>query len=159
MFRQTFILILLIGAMLAMAGCIVVPVRSGAVNHRPDRRDSDHKTVVVAGPPVLFISSDDPDLIVIPGTYVYVIDESDDDVYFYGGVWWRFWSRSWYRSDSFRGKWVEVEVRHVPRQVTHLPSGWKNKRRNAPRAKWRDTRDHWKKWENDKHWEKKKWHR
>lgn len=159
MHRTTSLMAIMIGLVLGVTGCIVVPVK-GAVVHPKDRdaRDNRNTKVVRVSPPKVVVYSDDPDLIIIPGTYVYVID-GDDDVYFYRGVWWRTWRNSWYRAEVYHGAWIKIEVRDVPRPVSHIKADWKHRRKDAPRVRWNDTRRNWKRWEDDRHWEKKKWRR
>ncbi|MBF0559497.1 MAG: hypothetical protein HQL08_12045, partial [Nitrospirae bacterium] len=45
-------------------------------------------------PPVVFAAP--PELIVLPGTYVYVAPDIADDIFFYNGWWWRPWEGRWY---------------------------------------------------------------
>jgi len=40
-------------------------------------------------PPVVF--SAPPAAVVIPGTYVYALPDVPEDIFFYGGWWWRPW--------------------------------------------------------------------
>ena len=38
-------------------------------------------------PPIVFAAP--PEVVVLPGTYVYVVPDSDVDIFFYNGWWWR----------------------------------------------------------------------
>jgi hypothetical protein len=135
--------LLLLLSVLAMTGCLLTTSMNVTVRETP---------------PVVVVS-DDPELVVIPGTYVYWLDARDGDVYFYGGVWWRFWGQSWYRAETYSGSWVVIRVAEVPHPVAYLSSDWKQRRNEAPRVRWGETRSQWKGWENDRHWEKRKWKR
>ena len=54
-------------------------------------------------PVVRFVAP--PDVVVIPGTYVYMVPDNDVDVLFYQGYWWRPYEGHWYRSDDYNGPW------------------------------------------------------
>ncbi len=148
--------LLLLAALIVVLGNCVITTRSTVRASRPVTRTTT--TVKVVGPPVLVIHDDDPEMIVIPGTYVYWLD-GYDDVYFYGGYWWRPYQGHWYRARGYSGSWVSVHVNTVPRPVRHLPSGWRGRYHEAPRVRWHDTRVHYRTWERDRHWEKRKWRR
>ena len=45
-----------------------------------------------------------PEVVVIPGTYVYMVPDIDVDVLFYQGYWWRPYEGHWYRSGTIRGR-------------------------------------------------------
>ena len=47
-----------------------------------------------------------PNLVVIPGTYVYMIPDSDVDILFFQGYWWRHHEGNWYRSRDYKGRCV-----------------------------------------------------
>ena len=46
-----------------------------------------------------------PDVVVIPGTYVYMVPDIDVDVLFFQGYWWRPYQGHWYRSRDYKGGW------------------------------------------------------
>jgi hypothetical protein len=145
------ILLVAVGAAaLILTGCIVT-TRSSV----PRAVVRTETRVEVVDPPAVVVD-DDPALIVIPGTYVYWLD-GQDDVYFYGGVWWREWNGRWYRSSVYSGPWVMIEFGYVPQPVTHLPGDWRQHRYDAPRVQWYDTRNHWQGWERDRYWEQRRW--
>ncbi len=116
------------------------------------------RTAVRAHEPSAFMVADDSDLLVVPGTYVYWLN-GQDNVFFYGGVWWRQWEGNWYRADASSGHWGRVEMGSVPRPVTHLPSNWRMKNNEAPHVNWRSARTQWRAWEKDRYWEKHRWRR
>ena len=47
-------------------------------------------------PPLVFPAP--PQVVVLPETYVYVVPDIDEDVFFVDGWWWRPWQGRWYRS-------------------------------------------------------------
>src|ERR1700690_3493394 len=52
-----------------------------------------------------------PNVVVIPGTYVYMVPDIDVDVLFFQGYWWRPYEGHWYRSRDYKGSWRYVETR------------------------------------------------
>ncbi len=152
---KRIILLTGLAGMLVLTGCIITATASVPRTTVRPAPDDDDTNVRVVGPPAVVVV-DDPELVVIPGTYVYWLD-GQEGVYFYGGGWWRAWDGYWYRADVYNGQWVRVELGHVPHPVTHLPYGWHENRYDAPRVHWYDARNHWRGWENDKYWDKRKW--
>ncbi len=60
---------------------------------------------------------------------VYVVDDErcDDDVFRSDGVWWRLHGGYWFRSATWRGPWLVVDVRRVPERVLVVPARhWKH---------------------------------
>jgi len=111
-------------------------------------------------PPVLVFDGP-PHMVVIPDTYVYVVSDSDEDIFFYGGWWWRPWQGRWYRSHDYRSGW-----RHhpdIPSFYRDVPAGWRN---DYSRNRWKgrqwehrpipheQVEKNWNRWEKDRHWEK-----
>jgi hypothetical protein len=143
-------------AALLLSGCLITATANVPRVTVYTPPPEEHKTVVrVVEPPEVMVM-EDPELVVIPGTYVYWLD-GQDDVYFYSGGWWRSWNGYWYRADGYSGPWARIEMGRVPRPVTHLPGNWKQSHYDAPRVHWHETRNNWKGWENDRHWERQKW--
>ena len=64
---------------------------------------------------------------------VYYVRAGRNDVYRYGNTWYMNYNGDWYRAGTYRGPWVFVSYRSVPRQVWMVPARY---RRN-----WRDYRD------------------
>lgn len=150
MARRYLILIFVLLAAVLFSSCLIEATINASTKTKPAKTHDDKARVM------LVITLDNPELIVIPGTYVYWFWAGDSDVYFYGGVWWRFWGNAWYRSGNHKGGWVRVDVKIVPFAVRHLPSNWKSRQHGAPRVRWYDARDHWGKWERDHYWHNKK---
>lgn len=65
-----------------------------------------------------------PELIMLPGTSVYVAPDVDTDIFFYGGWWWRSWEGRWYRSHNYNSGWGHY--RNVPSFYRRIPSDWRN---------------------------------
>jgi hypothetical protein len=67
---------------------------------------------------------------------VYVVDDArcDDDVFRADNLWWRLRGGYWYRSASWRGPWMAVDVRRVPERVLVVPARhWKHHPRHDGR--------------------------
>src|SRR3954470_21285380 len=54
-------------------------------------------------PPVTFAAP--PELVPLPGTYVYAVPDYGEDIYFADGWWWRPWHGHWYRSHYYDRDW------------------------------------------------------
>lgn len=97
-----------------------------------------------------------PSVVVIPGTYVYMVPDMDVDVMFYHGYWWRPYQGHWYRSRDYKGRWSYMEPRRVPAGLRGLPQDYRH--RLSPgyaRIPHKDVQKNWKKWEKEKHWDKR----
>ena len=110
-------------------------------------------------PPIVFAAP--PEVVVIPETYVYAVPDSDVDMYFYNGWWWRLWDGRWYRSHRYDSGWAYYQ--RVPSFYTGIPSGWRNDYRdhrwrghqwNYQRIPQQQVQRNWKSWEKSRHWEK-----
>ncbi len=106
------------------------------------------------GIPVIRVSSD-PVMTVIPGTYIYFITESSEDIFFYQGYWWRPYKGRWHRANGFNGPWTFVKPGRVPPGMLRLPSGWRKLPPGHPMVKHSLVKNNWKQWEKEKHWDKK----
>ena len=112
-------------------------------------------------PPKPIVFAAPPEMIVIPDTYVYVAPDLQEDIFFYGGSWWRPLKGHWYRSNSYNGNWSYYKF--TPYFYKQIPPGWRNEYRghhwqgnpwNYQRIAAKQVQQNWLKWEKDKHWEK-----
>jgi hypothetical protein len=76
------------------------------------------------GLPAPFLFAAPPAMVMLPGTNVYVVPDSDVDVFFYQGWWWRPWEGRWYRSHDYNSGWEHYG--RVPSFYSRIPSGWRN---------------------------------
>ena len=85
-------------------------------------------------PPVVWRS--EPRVIVVDDVQVVDDDHCGDDVFRSDNMWWRLSGGYWYRSASWHGPWMGVDVRRVPERVLVVPaSHWKHHpRHNARRV-------------------------
>ena len=113
-------------------------------------------------PPIVFPAP--PALVVIPQTDVYVIPDVNDDIFFYGGWWWRPWQGRWYRSHYVDRGWAHY--RGVPSFHRIIPPHWRNDYRankwmgnpwHHQRIPQNELRRNWRAWERDRHWERHSW--
>lgn len=114
----------------------------------------------VSLPPAIEFSAP-PELIVLPGTYVYVAPDVNEDIFFYGGWWWRPWEGHWYRSRNYGSGWSYY--RDVPSFYRGIPSGWRDDYRehrwqgrqwNHHQLPYQQVQRNWKGWQDNRHWEK-----
>jgi hypothetical protein len=97
-----------------------------------------------------------PDVVVIPGTNVYMVPDMDVDVLFYQGYWWRPYEGRWYRSRDYKGGWSYVSPRRIPRGLRALPHDYRH--RLSPRYErvpYGDVQRNWRKWEREKYWDRR----
>jgi len=97
-----------------------------------------------------------PDLVVIPGTYVYIVPDVAADVLFFQGYWWRPYEGHWYRSRDYRGPWGYIGPARIPGGLRALPQDYRH--RLSPgyeRLHYVDVQRNWKQWEKEKHWDRK----
>ena len=97
-----------------------------------------------------------PEVVVIPGTYVYMVPDIDVDVLFFQGYWWRPYEGHWYRSRDYRGQWRYVAPARTPLGLRELPQDYRH--RLSPgyeRIPHGDVQRNWRKWEMEKHWDRR----
>jgi hypothetical protein len=114
---------------------------------------------VAPPPPIEFAAP--PEMVVLPGTYVYIVPGVAQDIFFYNGWWWRPWGGRWYRSLNYNSGWGYY--RSVPSFYGGIPPAWRNDYRehrwggqpwNYQRISHQQLQQNWKGWQTSKHWEK-----
>ena len=102
-----------------------------------------------------------PDVVVLPGTDIYVAPDVDVEIFFCAGWWWRPWKDRWYRSRHYDGGWETYP--RPPKFYSDVPPGW---RHNYEKHDWdghpweyervphHDAEKNWRGWQKNKHWEK-----
>jgi len=108
-------------------------------------------------PPIPFLAP--PELVVLPDTDVYVAPDYDQDIYFYGGWWWRPWGGRWYRSSNYDSGWGfyhgvpgwygGVHPRWRDNYHSHMWGGQRWDHRPVPYG---DVRANWKSWQGSGYW-------
>lgn len=111
--------------------------------------------------PPLIVFSAPPAMVVIPETYVYVVPDTDVDIFFYDGWWWRPWEGRWYRSRHYDSGWGYYQ--RVPSFYSGMPRNWRN---NYRERRWegrpwnyqpiphQQVERNWSSWKKSRHWEK-----
>lgn len=97
-----------------------------------------------------------PEVVVIPGTYIYIAPDLDEDVFFYRGHWWKSHGRKWYRADDFGGPWMVISIGNLPRGLRELPPHYRDLPPGLERMPPGHVKKHWKEWEQERHWEKRR---
>jgi hypothetical protein len=96
-------------------------------------------------PPAPVVFRSEPRVVVVNDVQVVDDDRCSDDVFRSDNMWWRMSGGYWYRSNSWRGPWVGVDVRRVPERVLVVPArNWKHPPRRDERTVFvaRDNRDY-----------------
>ncbi len=107
------------------------------------------------GPPPQYAVPAPPSVVVIPGTYVYVVPDSRVPILFYHGSWWRPFEGRWYRSNYYNGPWFYVRRRGVPRVlITMPPDYYYSIPPGSPWIPYVELRDNWERWERERHWDR-----
>jgi hypothetical protein len=91
-----------------------------------------------------------PNVVVLPGTDVYVVPDSSADIYFQGGWWWRQWRGNWYRSQFHDHGWARYHEypawhRRIPHDWRHSYSNhiWGGRPWNPPHINHSNLNNHW----------------
>lgn len=95
-----------------------------------------------------------PELVVIPGSYVYYVPDVDVDILFYEGHWYRYWNDRWHRSRHYNGPWASIGPSYVPAPFLRLPPDYRH-RAIHKRMHYDDVNRHWRRWEKERYWEQK----
>jgi hypothetical protein len=107
-------------------------------------------------PPIPF--AEPPNVIVLPGTDVYVVPGIEADIFFQGGWWWRQWRGNWYRSKYYDHGWAHHRDypswhRKIPHDWRHNYSAniWGGRPWNPPHINHGNLNNHWRggHWRND----------
>ena len=107
---------------------------------------------VATAPPAYEIAAP-PDMVLIPGTYVYFVPGIEADILFYHGLWYRHFRGRWWEARFYNGPWAFTPGPRVPRALIALPPGWRRippGYRPIPHA---ELQRNWARWERERHWE------
>ena len=78
------------------------------------------------GPPPPYRIAAPPSVVVIPGTYVYMVPDIGADIFFYGGNWYRLHQGRWFSAGAYNGPWMYVPDPRVPRALGQLPPDYRH---------------------------------
>jgi hypothetical protein len=94
-------------------------------------------TIGDAPPPPVVVIREEPHLVVVPGSTVYVVRDNryrpDYDVFRYGAFWYIYNDGYWYRARSHRGPFRTVRTKYVPRAIMVVPARhWRHHPHGGP---------------------------
>lgn len=114
--------------------------------------------VPVPPPPPPYAFSAPPDVVVIPGSYVYMVPGIEADILFYGGFWWHPFEGHWYRGRGYNGPWAYVGPGRLPRALVELPPRYREMLPGMRPIPFGQLQKNWRGWEKSKYWERdEKW--
>jgi hypothetical protein len=85
-------------------------------------------------PPVVYVR-EEPHVVVVPGSSVYVVDDDrcNYDSFRYGVYWYVYNNDYWYRGRTWRGPFRPIEGRYVPRAIMTVPANrWRHHPHGGP---------------------------
>ena len=88
-----------------------------------------------APPPPVVVVREEPRLVFVPGSSVYVVSDRrwDYDTFRYGVYWYAYRGGYWYRARTWRGPYAVVVSSRVPRAIINVPSRhWKHHPHGMP---------------------------
>ena len=115
-----------------------------------DRRREDR--IGIGAPPQVEFTRP-PELVPIPGRYVYFVPDMDSDLFFYQGRWFRPYKGSWFRSEQYAGPWEHV--REVPSPLIDLPHDYRTIPPGYYRIPYGELRNNWERWERERYWDRR----
>ena len=140
------------------AGQKVVLLPDGTWKFLAGGPSADNNQAPPPPPPIVF--SAPPEVVVLPGTNVYVAPDIGVDVYFFDGFWWRPYGGRWYRSPYYDHGWGYYSsdpgfYRDVPEDWRHSyhEHQWEGHPWNYERIHHDQVERNWNNWERDRHWE------
>ena len=110
--------------------------------------------VNIALPPLFRIAAPPP-VVVIPGSYVYVVPDVAVDIFYFRGTWYRPYEGHWFRSTSYNGPWRFVAPNRMPRGIVELPRyDYRNIPPGHSRIPYGQLKKSWRGWERNRHWDR-----
>lgn len=98
-----------------------------------------HIGVNDAPPPPRVYFREEPRVLFVPETRVYVVRDYHGDMFRYGRFWYVAHDGFWYRSRSHRGPFRVIDSRRVPRPIYAVPAHhWKDRHWDRDRGRDRD---------------------
>ncbi|MFI5294301.1 MAG: hypothetical protein ACHQ0Y_04680 [Thermodesulfovibrionales bacterium] len=94
-----------------------------------------------------------PSVVVIPGSYVYYAPDTNADLLFYHGYWYRPYEGGWYRAHSYNGRWTRLASSRVPRALIDLPPGYRGMSRGRGKIAYGQLTSNWGRWEKERYWD------
>lgn len=94
-----------------------------------------HIGITNAPPPPKIVYKEEPDIVIVPDTKVYVVDRGDNDCDFFrhGKYWYVTAGGFWYRARGYDGPFKVIDVRSVPQVILSVPAKhWKHHPKGGP---------------------------
>jgi len=104
-------------------------------------------------PPPAYVIQTPPQVVLIPGTYVYFVPNIGMDILFYHGYWYRPHAGRWYRASAYNGPWVYIVPRMVPAAIIGLPPDYRRIPPGYVPIPYVELRVNWRRWERDRYWD------
>ena len=76
-------------------------------------------------PAPVVVFQDEPEVVLVPRSRVYYVEHRGYDLYRYGRYWYINDDGYWFRASGYRGPFVGIELRHVPRSITVVPDRYR----------------------------------
>ena len=96
-----------------------------------------------------------PEVVVIPGTYVYFVPDIHENIFFYRGYWYRPYEEYWYRSKGYNGPWGYIRPAKVPSALINLPQNYRHVPKGYKNIPHRELKKNWRTWESNRYWDSK----
>jgi hypothetical protein len=122
--------------------------------HPAESRTNVNINVGIGVAPPAFVFPAPPEVVVIPGTYVYFVPGIDVDILFYHGYWYRPYEGRWYRARSYAGPWGYIGPGRVPHVLLELPHDYRHIGPGYERIPYGHLRKSWRQWERERHWDR-----
>ena len=95
-----------------------------------------------------------PPLVVIPGTYIYVVPNGKSGLFYYDGFWYRQHKDKWFRSPRYYGRhWTGMRDADMPKEMLSVPPDYRDRIQGREHLRYRDVRHNWSKWKDAHKWE------
>jgi hypothetical protein len=94
-----------------------------------------------------------PEVVPVPGTYVYFVPGVNVDILFYHGSWYRAHGGRWFQARSYNGPWVHIGPRRVPRAIVTLPRDYRRVPPGFHPVPHGELERNWQRWEHERHWD------
>jgi hypothetical protein len=119
---------------------------------------SKNEAAATEAPRLVFASA--PELVALPGSWIYAVPEHDGEVFFVEGLWWRRHEDRWYRSHYHDRDWRSFDgtpyfAREIPEnwKTLVLASRWRNREWQFERISHLDVQRNWLSWKSERHWD------
>ena len=77
-------------------------------------------------PAPVVVFDEEPEVVLVPRSRVYYVEHRGYDLYRYGRYWYINDAGFWFRASGYRGPFVGIELRHVPRSITVVPDRYRH---------------------------------